>query len=123
MGSHPPKSHINKSYENVKNENFTNLKSIDFNKLSREDQIKVEESVYSMMVEFKNTTLELDNTMPKELYEIIENKWHYCLKIEKKIRESTLAQVMPDLTRGQIAKENKKHGGKVAPNYRAFYIL
>ena len=41
----------------------------------------------------------------------------------KEIRESTLTQVMPELTRGQIAKENKKHGGKFAPKYRAFYIL
>ena len=26
-----------------------------------------------MMEEFKNTPLELDNTMPKDLYEIVEN--------------------------------------------------
>lgn len=76
-----------------------------------------------MMAEFKYTPLELDNTMPKELYEIIENKWHYCLKIEREIRESTLAQVMPNLTRGQIPKENKKHIGKFKPKYRAFSIL
>ena len=76
-----------------------------------------------MMTEFKNTPLELDNSMPKELYEIVENKWHYCQKMEKEIRESTLAQVMPDLTRGQIKKANKKHGGKFAPKYRAFNIL
>ena len=36
-----------------------------------------------MMAEYKNTPLELDNTMPKELYEIVENKWHYFLQIEK----------------------------------------
>ena len=72
------------------------LKSIEFNKLSREYQNKVEESMYAIMAEFKNTPLELDNTMSEELYEIIKNKWHYCLKMEKEIRESTLAQVMPD---------------------------
>ena len=76
-----------------------------------------------MMAEFKNTPLELDNTMPRELYEIVENKWHYCLKMEKEIKESTLAQVMPDLKRGQITKANKKRGGKFAPKYRAFSIL
>ena len=65
-----------------------------------------------MMAEFKNTPLELDNTMPRELYKIVENKWHYCLKMEKEIKESTLAQVMLDLTRGQITKANKKHGKK-----------
>lgn len=76
------------------------MKSIDFNKLSREEKNRIEESVHAMMAEFKCTPLELDNTMPKELYKIIENKWHYCLKMEKEIRESNLAQVIPDLTRG-----------------------
>ena len=75
------------------------------------------------MAEFKNTPLELDNTMSRELYEIIKKKLHYCLKMEKEIRESTLAQLIPDLTRGQITKAHKKHGGKFAPKYRAFSIL
>ena len=44
-------------------------------------------------------------------------------KIEKEIGESTLAQVMQELTRGQITKENKKHGRKFAPKYWAFSIL
>ena len=43
--------------------------------------------------------------------------------MEKEITESTLAQVMPNLTRGQIKKANKKHGGKFAPKNRAFSIL
>ena len=60
----------------------------------------VEESVYTMMAKFKNTPLELDNSIPKDLYSIIENKWHYFLNMEKEIRESTLAQVMPELTKG-----------------------
>ena len=51
----------------------------------------VEESVYTMMAKFKNTPLELDNSIPKDLYSIIENKWHYYLNMEKEIRESTLA--------------------------------
>ena len=54
------------------------------------------------MSKFKNTPLELDNSMPKELYSIVENKWHYCLNMEKEIRESTLARVMPELTKGKI---------------------
>ena len=47
--SHPPKSVIDKICENVKNTDFIDLKNIDFKKLSREDQNKVEESVYAMM--------------------------------------------------------------------------
>ena len=79
--------------------------------------------MYAMMAEYKNTPLELDNTMPKELYEIVKNKWHYCMKMEKEIRETTLAQVMPDLTKGQITKANRKHSSKFAPKYKAFSIL
>ena len=75
------------------------------------------------MSKLKNNPLELDNTMPKELYTVVENKWHYYLKLEKKIRESTLAQVISELTRGQITKENKKYGSVFAPKYRAFNIL
>ena len=30
---------------------------------------------------------------------------------------------MPELTKGQITKANKKHGRKFAPKYRAFSIL
>ena len=43
--------------------------------------------------------------------------------MEKEIRESTLACVMLDLTKGQITKENKKNERKFAPKYRAFKIL
>lgn len=83
----------------------------------------VEESLYTMMAKFKNTPLELDNSMPKYLYSVVENKWHHCLNMDKEIRESTLARVMPYLTKGQITKANKKHGRKFAPKYRAFSIL
>ena len=30
---------------------------------------------------------------------------------------------MPELTKGKITKENKKHGSKFAPKYKAFCIL
>lgn len=83
----------------------------------------IEESVYAMMEKFKNTPLEFDNTMPKDLYSIVKNKWHYCLHMEKEIRESTLARVMPKLSKGQITQDNKKHGKKISPKYRAFNIL
>ena len=43
--------------------------------------------------------------------------------MEKEIRESTLAQVMPKLSKGKITKANKKNGNKFSPKYRAFNIL
>ena len=83
----------------------------------------IKESIYAMMAKLKNTPLELDNSMPKDLYSIVENKWHYFLNMEKEIRESKLAQVMLELTRGQITKANKKHGNKFSPKYKVFSIL
>ena len=49
MVSQPPKSSIEKLCENIRNGDLSNLKEIDFNKLSKEEQDKVEESVYAMM--------------------------------------------------------------------------
>ena len=93
--SHTPKSNLEIICDNIKdNADLSNLKGIEFNKLSREQKNMVEESIYTMMDKFKATPLELDNTMPKELYSIVENKWHYCINMEKEIRESTLACVM-----------------------------
>ena len=101
---------------------MTRLKNINFGKLAREEKNKVEESVYATMAKLKNTPLELDNTMPKELYTLVENRQHYCLNLEKEIRESTLAHVMPNLIKGKINKATKKYGSIFQPKYRAFNI-
>ena len=61
--------------------------------------------------------------MPKELYKIIEDKWYFCLQMEKEIRESTLARLLPDLTKSQIENAMKRHNNKFTPKYRAFSIL
>ena len=50
-------------------------KKVEFCKLTKEEKNKIEEFVYAMMEKFKTTPLELDNTMPKESYSLIENKW------------------------------------------------
>ena len=64
--SHTPKSDLEIICDNVKdNANLLDLKGIEFNKLSREQQNMVEESIYTMVAKFKNTPLELDTTMPK----------------------------------------------------------
>ena len=76
-----------------------------------------------MMVEYKHTPLELDGSMPMELYKIVEDKWHFCLQLEKEIRESTLARLLPDLTKSQIANAVKRHNNRFTPKYKAFSIL
>ena len=95
--SHPPKSEVDIICDNIKdNVDMSKLRDINFGKLSKEEQNRIEESIYEMMEKFKKTPLELDNSMPKELNSLIENKWHYCLNLEKQIRESTLANLFLD---------------------------
>ena len=47
----------------------------------------------------------------------------FCLKMEKEMRESTLANVVPDLTKEQISNAVKRHNKRFTPKYRAFFIL
>ena len=73
--SHPPKSEIDVICDNIKdNADFSKLRNINFGKLSKEEQNKIEESINEMMTKFKKTPLELDNSMPKELNSLIKNK-------------------------------------------------
>ena len=75
------------------------------------------------MAEYKHTPLELDGSLTKELYKIVEDKWHFFLKTEKEIRESTFARLLIDLTKSQINNANKRHNNRFTPKYKAFYIL
>ena len=75
------------------------------------------------MVKFKYTPLELGWKLSKKLSKIVEDKWHFCLKMEKEMRESTLASLLPDQTKDQIKKVVKRHNNRFTPKYRAFSIL
>ena len=50
-----------------------------------------------MVATFKTTPIEIANSIPKILYDRVEQKWQFNLNNKKKIREATLAQVMPTL--------------------------
>ena len=39
---------------------------------------------------FKQTPIEIDNSLPKELSDRVGKKWQYSLIIERQIRETTL---------------------------------
>ena len=68
MVSHALKSDLENISDNVKdNADLSGLKSMEYNKLSREEKNMVEESIYTMMAKFKTTPLELDNSIPKYL--------------------------------------------------------
>ena len=53
--SHPPKSAIDKLCENIRKANLNDLKTLDFNKINKEEKNKIEESMYSMIAEYKYT--------------------------------------------------------------------
>ena len=55
-----PKTSIDKLCKQIRNDDLNDLKNTEFHKLTKEEQIKIEESVYAMMVDYKNTPLELD---------------------------------------------------------------
>ncbi|WP_169713838.1 hypothetical protein, partial [Paludifilum halophilum] len=69
------------------------------------------------------TPLELDGQFPDGLSKIVEDRWNFCLRMEKEMRETTLASILPDLTKEQIEKAVKRHNSKFTPKYRAFFIL
>ena len=118
---HPPKSKVDILCDNIKdNVDMSKLRDINFGKLSKEEQNWIEESIYEMMAKFKLTPLELDNTMPRELSSLVENKWHYFLEMERQIREATLADLFIDLKNVQIMNKVKKYSYKFKPKYRAF---
>ena len=76
------------------------------------------------MEKFKTTPLELDNTMPKELYSLIENKWHYCLNLEKEIREYTLANSLSLLKgRSQRRQRNMEVDSSPSIEHLVFYRI
>ena len=84
MVSHKPQYDLENICENVRNNvDLFGLKNIDFEKLKREGKNQVEEALYAMMSKFKNTPLEFSNTIPKILYDIVEQKWHYYLNLKK----------------------------------------
>ena len=67
--------------------------------------------------------VEIADSLANDLYDNVEKKWQYSLNTEIQIRETTLAQMMPELDREKMKKEIKKHVGKFSHKYRVFSIL
>lgn len=67
--------------------------------------------------------IELANSIPKSLYDRVEQKWQFSLNTKRQIRETTLASVMPELDKATITKAIKKYIGRFSPKYNLFSIL
>ena len=73
--SHNPLSDLENLCENVKsNVDLSSFRHIYFDKLGKEEKHQVEEELYAMMSNFKNTPLEFSNSVPKNTYGIVEKK-------------------------------------------------
>lgn len=122
--SHSYLSDLDNLCENVRNNvDLSGFSHIKFDNLGKIEKNQVEDAIYAMMATLKKAPLEISNSIPKSLYERVEQKWHYCLDIENKIREIALAQVMPKLSKAQMSKAIKRYVVIFVPKYRAFNIL
>ena len=70
----PPKSSADTLCEKIRNGDLSDMKKVDFNKFTKEEQDRIEESIYAMMAQFKYTPLEIDGQSPKELSKIVQDK-------------------------------------------------
>ena len=73
-----------------------------FEKLYKEDKVRIEEEMYAMMYTFKTTPLEISTPIPRILSTIIEQKWSHCIVTKRQIQEATLAWTMPTLGKKEI---------------------
>lgn len=124
MVSHSSSYDLDNLCENIKTSvDLSGFSHILFNKLGKLEMDKVEESAYAMIETFKMTPIEISNSLPKNLYDRVEQRWKYSLTTETNIRENTLARVMPYLDKSEMTKAIKKYTGRFSPKYQAFHIL
>ena len=98
--SHNPSLDLDKLCENVRNNiDLLGFSHIDSENLIKVEKNQVEEVIYAMMSNFKKAPLEIANSIPKLLYERVEQKWHYYFNLERKISETSLAQVLLELSK------------------------
>ena len=105
MVSNNPLSNLDNLCENYKDSaDLSGFGHVHFDKFGKVEKNKVEEAIYAMKEKFKTTPLEIAN-------------------LEKKIRETSLAQLMLELKKVQISKAMKKYALRFVPKYKAFNIL
>ena len=69
------KSQIDTLCDNIiNNVDLTNLKKFHFEKLSKEDKLKIEEPIYYMLWTFKKVPMEITKTLPRRLIILIDQR-------------------------------------------------
>ena len=88
----------------------------------KEDEMKVEEVVIDMMIFFKYTPIKLGKSFHEELFNKIDNKLKHSLINKRQIRESTLAQIMPEFNKGYISLALREYTNKFVAKSRACLV-
>lgn len=71
--SYYPSSNIVNLCDNIKLKvDLSRFTHVDFDKRGKIDQDKVEEVIYEIITTFKNTPIEIANSLPKSLYDRVE---------------------------------------------------
>ena len=91
--------------------------------MSNNEKSKVEEAIIDMMDNNKFTTTKLTKKIPSDLYNRLDRRWKQASKVEKQIREDTLAKITPELTNKQNTTFLEKHRNRFVPKFRTFMIL
>ena len=112
--------------ENIKNNvDLSGFTHVEFDTLGKIDMNKLEESIYAMdkLTTFKMTPIDIANSLPKCLYDRVEQRWKYSLTIERSIRDTILARVMSNLDKSEMRKAIDKHKGIFSLKYQDFNNL
>lgn len=90
-----PSMDIDQVCENITNSTgLMGFKHIHYDSLDKENQENFEKAMIDMMKKYKYMPIELGKGITKDLYNKLDAKWKWALSIERKIRETTLAQTM-----------------------------
>ena len=118
------KSQVDNLCDNIKNNvDLTGFKKLHFEKLSKEEKTRIQETMYHMMWTLKKVPIEITKKLPRRLRILIDQRWFGCLLNERNLREATLAQLLIDLGSKEMKKHVEKHRGKFNLKYQAFKIL
>ena len=86
------KSKVDILCDSIRNDtNLSRFKKLHFEKLEKEDKVKLEETMYQMVWALKNSCLEISEPIPRRLHTTIDQRWSNCIISERQIREATLA--------------------------------
>ena len=95
------------------NVDLSDLKKFHFEKLSKDDKTKIEESIYQMLWTFKKVPMEIIEKLPRRLSIGIDQRWSMCLVKEREVREAKLAKLFSNLKHKEIKRNIESYRKKI----------